>query len=49
MCDKKHGCLLSYRSKIALQSRASLLSSAIPWASNSCTADKNITVIGCVA
>ena len=31
-----------------LKSRASLLSSAIPWVSNSCTADKNITVTGCV-
>ena len=27
----------------------SLLSSAMPWVSNSCTADKNITVTGCVS
>ena len=32
-----------------LESWASLLSSAIPWVSNSCNADKNIKVIGCVA
>ena len=32
-----------------LESRASLLSSAIeiPWVSNNCTADKNVTVTGC--
>ena len=35
--------------KRCLQSRASLLSSAMAMVSNSCTADKNIMITGCVA
>ena len=48
VCVYVHVCMAIYILERCLESQASLLSSATPWVSNSCTADKNITVTGCV-